>query len=444
MKASRFNYRFNQEGATYLYNSLTGLESIMKIYDKDLQEEAKNFLEGKESKHSNPVIENLLKEKGYLIDGDTDEFKLVESKKEKLLTDEKLTLTLIPTSGCNFKCVYCYEEFKPIMMSERTIDDVVRFTEKFLGGKKVLFVNWFGGEPLLALNVIEALTAKLRTLCKEKKVAYFAGVTTNGYLLTMENFKRLAACRVIDYQVSIDGLKEDHDRLRCLKNKGGTYDVIFENLKRISDEVTGNRFSISIRCNCLKASKEKREEAENIFYENFGKDERFSITFHAVKDWGGESVNALRKELLTEQEEIDLLNEALRDKSEKRMKKLTHLNVLDSRSNSCFACKADNYVIGADGSIYKCTSDFDKPLGNVSKGDSPTEWFDITKETNLREECRECAFYGACMNTICPKALKEGKLMCPIEKDCIDSLIGSMGKEYFTERIPGLYEYRKE
>lgn len=444
MKTSRFTYRFNQEGATYLYNSLTGLDSVMKVYDKDLQEEIRNHLEGNTIEQPNQILVNLLKEKGYLVDGDTDELKLVESKKQKLLTDEKLTLTLIPTSGCNFKCVYCYEEFKPIMMSDKTIEDVVKFTETLLTGKKVLFVNWFGGEPLLALDIMEKLTAALRELCRTKKVAYFAGVTTNGYLLTIENFKRLSACRVIDYQVSIDGLKEDHDRLRCLKNSKGTYDVIFKNLKRISEEITGNRFSISIRCNCLKASKEKREEAETIFYENFGNDKRFSITLHAVMDWGGDSVNSLRSELLTKEEEIDLLTEALRDKSEKRMKKLTHLNVLDSRSNSCFACKTDNYVIGADGSIYKCTSDFGKPLGNVSDGRQPEEWYDISKQTELKEECKDCAFYGACMNTICPKALKEGKLMCPVEKDCIDSLIGSMGKEYFNETLPGLYVYRKE
>ncbi len=70
-------------------------------------------------------------------------------------------LTICTTMGCNFDCPYCFENHKAGKMSAEVQDDVVALAERMLDAaqRKALSVTWFGGEPLLAPDVIEALSA---------------------------------------------------------------------------------------------------------------------------------------------------------------------------------------------------------------------------------------------------------------------------------------------
>lgn len=449
-KKSRFNYWCKQNQELYLYNSYEGLDSIVIIREEQLQKGVQEFLEGASDELSNPV-RSVLQKKGFLIRTEIDETERVHEDRLAAVNSERLVLTILPTSGCNFKCVYCYEDFRPKQMNVHTQEQVVRFAEYLLEGKKSLFVNWFGGEPLLAADVVEALSIKLMEICKQRKVTYFAGMTTNGYLLDTEAFRRMLRCRVIDYQITVDGLQADHDRFRILKDNRGTYDVIMQNLLRISREIKRGIFNISIRCNCLRSSMTAYEEIAKQYLEMFGHDKRFSFTVHAVKDWGGESVNALRDELLSEDEERRLLKEALSYRGENgvgenaKIRMNTHMAMLDKHSNSCYAIGKNNYVIGADGSVYKCTSDFGKALGTVANPEELESWFDYEKDYLPDEECNKCFFYGACGRKICPKALKTGQKMCPLEKECIDELLGSIEEQCFVQiGDTAIYEYKEE
>jgi len=78
----------------------------------------------------------------------------------------QLSLTIAPTMACNFKCVYCYEgerakdvDSNNVTMSEETLNQLVEFIRK--SGVKKLGVEWYGGEPLLAIDVIENLSKKI-------------------------------------------------------------------------------------------------------------------------------------------------------------------------------------------------------------------------------------------------------------------------------------------
>ena len=48
-------------------------------------------------------------------------------------------------------------------------------------------VSWYGGEPLMALPIIEKLSEAFFRLCEENGVKYTESIVTNGYLLTKEN-----------------------------------------------------------------------------------------------------------------------------------------------------------------------------------------------------------------------------------------------------------------
>ena len=45
-----------------------------------------------------------------------------------------------------------------------------------------------------------------------------AQITTNGYLLDVETFKKLLKCNIYSYEITLDGFESDHNKNRPLKN----------------------------------------------------------------------------------------------------------------------------------------------------------------------------------------------------------------------------------
>ena len=105
--------------------------------------------------------------------------------------DKMLSLTIMPTELCNFRCRYCYEKFEKGKMQEDIYKGIVKYLQKNLSSYSGLDISWFGGEPLLALDIIEKMSTDIYELCKLLKKPYMAGMTTNGYLLTPEVVERL-------------------------------------------------------------------------------------------------------------------------------------------------------------------------------------------------------------------------------------------------------------
>ena len=66
-------------------------------------------------------------------------------------------------------------------------------------------VTWFGGEPLLAPEIVESLSQRLIALADECGVEYDAGFITNGYLLDQDTVDMLARCKVVALQTTLAG-----------------------------------------------------------------------------------------------------------------------------------------------------------------------------------------------------------------------------------------------
>ena len=45
-------------------------------------------------------------------------------------------------------------------------------------------ISWFGGEPLLEMEVIDYVSQKVMEICRKAHKPYTAAVTSNGYLLS--------------------------------------------------------------------------------------------------------------------------------------------------------------------------------------------------------------------------------------------------------------------
>ncbi|MBQ9007324.1 MAG: radical SAM protein, partial [Atopobiaceae bacterium] len=147
---------------------------------------------------------------------------------------EKVDLTIAPTLACNFDCPYCFEEHGRGKMSPNAQDDVVALVERLLktSGARELTVAWFGGEPLLALDVISSLTDRLVELARRRGAAYDARIITNGYLLDEPTVALLERLHVTRAEITLDGVGAAHDSTRYLAGGGATFDRIVENLSR--------------------------------------------------------------------------------------------------------------------------------------------------------------------------------------------------------------------
>ena len=106
-------------------------------------------------------------------------------------------LTICPTMNCNFACTYCFERHRPGIMTEQVQADVAVLAEKMIDASsaKELSVTWFGGEPLLAMNVITALTEKLRTL----RIPFRVNVRHNVH---KENTDQIPALRALTQKLA--------------------------------------------------------------------------------------------------------------------------------------------------------------------------------------------------------------------------------------------------
>ena len=142
-------------------------------------------------------------------------------------------LTICPTMACNFDCTYCFEKHRSGKMSPEVQNDVVNLARRLLKacGGKHLPVTWFGGEPMLAVDLIESMSERLMALAEEFGAEYSATIVTNGYLLTQENINILNRCKITLCQITIDGLGEMHDATRHLAGGGATFDRIIGNLR---------------------------------------------------------------------------------------------------------------------------------------------------------------------------------------------------------------------
>ncbi len=156
--------------------------------------------------------------------------------------DRKISqMTLQVTQGCNLRCKYCIysEEINQHQRSHssksmdwKTAKQAVDFLYAHSIDSDHVTIAFYGGEPLLALPLIQQVVAYSRELFDGKEIDYT--ITSNGTLLTDEIMHFLVNEK-IHLVISLDGPKEIHDRNRVFAGGGGTFDTIMKNLGRLKE-----------------------------------------------------------------------------------------------------------------------------------------------------------------------------------------------------------------
>ena len=390
MKYSQYNIL--SEKNHIIYNSL--YLTMAKLNDKLFQSFRNNIVADIEKWSTHEY--KLLSENGFIVDDSINELNIIKEKywknKYSLRT---LNITILTTLDCNFGCPYCFEvRCKNSNMSLENENKIYDFLVNKLSQYREINIDWYGGEPLLNVDLIEHLSKRLIFYCEQNNITYNASITTNGYLFTHDIQEKLSALKISSAQITLDGNKEIHNQRRVLLSGKGTYEKILMNIKEAC-----KRFFIDLRVNVDDTNIDKLNE----LITDLGKipSDNIDLSICMVTPIGRGTIDVEWEKNITkkivETYRFATLNNVRVAKLNDMCMEHTRFCVVDSDSQ---------YIISPNGSLYKCGEsyiDSSDPgyIGTIKdKGnygiveDNLDIWF---KDPFAYEECLKCKILPICM-----------------------------------------------
>lgn len=414
------SYSTSETGSLVIYNTLNG--AICAVPPGQAA-----YVKGalkRSARHRAPLegILQDLSEGGFLIPEGTDENELRHLQYLRKYDDHSLRLIVMPTEACNFRCTYCYESFERGKMPPELREGIKRFvaTQSRL---EQFDLSWFGGEPLLAADVVVELTQHFHIYCQSHGIRFSSSLTTNGSLLTPDLAEQLLPYGLSFLQITLDGVEEEHDKRRVPIDGAPSFRRIMDNLRYLKS--TSYPFVVSLRHNFDPEGLRRLEEFLQLLAQEFGGDPRFTTSFYAIGTWGG--ANDDRLEVCEQDSAYQAVMRARRLATEAGLRNTFVLESLQPNGVVCYAANPRSFVIGSDGQVYKCTVELDYHDRNIvgrlhPDGSMDLDWRKVALwcETNGLEEgkkCSTCFFSPSCYGAARPKDwMDSGDCHCPTEK----------------------------
>lgn len=404
-----------ENGDMVLYNSRTGAVAIVEKEDYDnVQETLNNPNESCE--YFTPLLDN-----GFLVEKGENEFETIRGVYEKEF-DRKdiITVVLLPAEICNFTCEYCFVwNYAGQIMKPEVYDSIKKYIQRKIDEndnieeKINLRISWFGGEPLLEREQIKIFMREVIDEFSDRCIVR-GDIVTNGYYLTYPLFQELLDLNIRQFQVTFDGVKEDHDKTRCLKNGQGSFDTILENLQELVDNAPKDeQFSFAIRINFMRHTYKKIYGLIDQLKEVFKGDDRFYIYCRPVYnfDTKRDSINELQDNIFTLKEGLEVqMNLTLYiDRLFDRKQVIRSINDYLPMPTSSWCSEDNKYsiIIGADGSTYCCDSLVGDesvctgkllPSGEIDFKEVNEIWKTKIFDTeSFNKKCKDCKLLPCCM-----------------------------------------------
>ena len=148
-------------------------------------------------------------------------------------------LCLNVSHDCNLRCKYCFASTGDFGMGRKTMTletakKAIDFVVKRSGVRRNIEVDFFGGEPLMAMDTVKETVKYARGLEKEAGKNFRFTITTNGVLLNDENIEYINE-EMDNCVLSLDGRREVNDAHRPTAKGTGSYDVIVPKFKKLID-----------------------------------------------------------------------------------------------------------------------------------------------------------------------------------------------------------------
>lgn len=389
-------------------------ETYRKLCKGDaIQKERKEFVEA-------------LAEQGFVLDDPKTEANLMRYQFEKYRFDDTVfELYVAPTMWCNFNCTYCFEKKRRGRMNQDVQDSLLAFVNEQYEKRpfKELKIVWYGGEPLLHMEIIEALTKRFVEFCKQHSVTYIASIISNTALADEAMQQRMIDCNIWSVMTTIDGAEGLHEQYRVNRTGRDTTQMILGNV----ESMTKKGICVDFRCNLDKNNVESCLNLTGTMqhHDNLGIRVKPIRQVKNIKQDvpGAAQVNPLSPEEFSDASYRVFMQSNPQSADYERELRPLHLH--------CSACMDRGYAIDEKGNAFNCgcaIGDDKKILFNICEAPNQRKtrwdlisWYGSHNPLDI-ERCRTCRVLPLCQGG-CLRIDEEPFSQCNPIKFSIEKLV---------------------
>lgn len=381
-----------------------------------------------EGKISMSLRENLCK-KGYVINNPQEDI----GQASKILFDARmdkntLNIVIVPTTACNFRCWYCYEDHtdRSFMTKEET-NKILKFIETRIHTEPIpqkISIHWFGGEPLLSYQtVMLPFMNDVYSLCGVYGIELDSGMTTNGYLIRKDMINSFDRWGTRNFQITIDGNESLHNSIRFLPNGKGSYKKIIRNIVLLANHNIHVTIRINVSDSTILDTGVLCQELKNE-----GLNASKYIHFHIEKVWQSSQ---------KVQSKIESMTQSL---SQNNFEVSSIYSSPHTIWKPCYADCENHITIGPHGLVYKCTARdfiFKNSEGHISD-DGEINWnkynqYRCRAISIHRKSCKKCSILPICNGGCSQNLMENNTETCPYNRTLRDKI--NLAKIYLVNHI---------
>lgn len=425
---SRYSCLFSKNNTYLLYNALNNgfYETNRELFD---------FLSNTNviTDLNTDVLKTLSDEHILVTPAEDDEY--YDSIKGKFLLSSLNTshigLTIAPTIQCNLRCPYCFEENKPTgIMSEEIADKVVDFIKEHECAL-TYSITWFGGEPMLAPQIMKRILDNLAAIDNPKLFNH--SIISNATLINDDVIGLFTKYPLASIQVTLDGNRQNHDKKRFTAAGHGTFDLILQNFDKAIEAWPDTHFSI--RVNVDKSNFNDFFEITELIRNKYPDRKNINVYPGILRANKG-----CESELFFSSKDHVKFDRLLRQKSPN---KCAYPSIC---SKGCTATNASSYVIGPKGEIYLCWEHIGKEVkivGNINQTGftNPKLFYRFLNHGHMFDdpECKKCGIMPICTGG-CPNKRIENRFegakhnLCALYNEQDREVLYDILYEYFLSQ----------
>jgi uncharacterized protein len=331
------------------------------------------------------------------------------------------SLSLAIAQKCNLGCTYCYAQEGNFGSASKDMSPQVAMNSVDLlfseaGPGETVNLSFLGGEPLTNRDLLRTCTERAVALGGTKGIPVNFSITTNGTLVRPDDAEFFERHKFA-VTVSLDGVREVHDRLRPLKSGSGSYDRVLANVRPLIE--AQRNMQVSARVTVTPENLALRETL----------DEFIGLGFHSVgfspmlsSPTGRGEMNARELDIMLGQmiscgEEFE--RQVAMGARYPFMNMVNALKEIHKGTHRPYPCGAGAGYLGvsAEGGLYAChrfVEDEDGAMGSVAGGVDRArqkEWL-AARHVHFQEPCNGCWARYLCGGGCHHEVIKRGRPAC--------------------------------